>query len=98
MIFEQDIVIVGAGLAGLRAAVESVEQADVAVVSRVLPTRSHSSAAQGGITAGNGIFSIRSYATRSNLIPNTISSPFSLKRGDAQEWSPTIFLPANSIS
>lgn len=46
--------IVGAGLAGLRAAVEAAETADVAVVSKVLPTRSHSGAAQGGITAALG--------------------------------------------
>src|SRR5512137_2317309 len=54
MILDQDIVIVGAGLAGLRAAVEASETADVAVVSKVLPTRSHSGAAQGGITAALG--------------------------------------------
>jgi len=54
MNFTHDIVIVGAGLAGLRAAVECMGQADVAVVSKVLPTRSHSGAAQGGITASLG--------------------------------------------
>ena len=54
MIFQHDIVIVGAGLAGLRAAVECVGQANVAIVSKVLPTRSHSGAAQGGITAPLG--------------------------------------------
>jgi succinate dehydrogenase / fumarate reductase flavoprotein subunit len=54
MIFQHDIVIVGAGLAGLRAAVECMGQADVAIVSKVLPTRSHSGAAQGGITAPLG--------------------------------------------
>lgn len=54
MIFQHDIVIVGAGLAGLRAAVECADQTDVAVVSKVLPTRSHSGAAQGGITASIG--------------------------------------------
>lgn len=54
MIFQHDIVIVGAGLAGLRAAVECVGHANVAVVSKVLPTRSHSGAAQGGITAPLG--------------------------------------------
>lgn len=54
MIFKHDIVIVGSGLAGLRAAVECVGQVDVAVVSKVLPTRSHSGAAQGGITASLG--------------------------------------------
>ena len=46
--------IVGAGLAGLRAAVEVADQTDVAVVSKVFPTRSHSGAAQGGITAPLG--------------------------------------------
>jgi succinate dehydrogenase / fumarate reductase flavoprotein subunit len=54
MNFQHDIIIVGAGLAGLRAAVECVDQADVAVVSKVFPTRSHSGAAQGGITASLG--------------------------------------------
>ncbi len=54
MTFQHDIVIVGAGLAGLRAAVESAGTADVAVVSKVLPTRSHSGAAQGGIAAALG--------------------------------------------
>jgi succinate dehydrogenase / fumarate reductase flavoprotein subunit len=54
VIVEHDIVIVGAGLAGLRAAVEAAGAADVAVVSKVMPTRSHSGAAQGGITAALG--------------------------------------------
>jgi succinate dehydrogenase / fumarate reductase flavoprotein subunit len=51
---QHDIIVVGAGLAGLRAAVECAPGADVAVVSKVLPTRSHSGAAQGGITAALG--------------------------------------------
>jgi succinate dehydrogenase / fumarate reductase flavoprotein subunit len=54
MISQHDIVIVGAGLAGLRAAVECADQANVAVVSKVFPTRSHSGTAQGGITATLG--------------------------------------------
>ncbi|SNQ62680.1 succinate dehydrogenase flavoprotein subunit [Candidatus Methanoperedens nitratireducens] len=54
MNFQHDIVIVGAGLAGLQAAVECVGSADVAVVSKVFPTRSHSCAAQGGIAASIG--------------------------------------------
>lgn len=45
-----DIIIVGGGLAGLRAAL-SVRSADVAVISKVHPLRSHSIAAQGGINA-----------------------------------------------
>ena len=44
----------GAGLAGLRAAVEVADQTNVAVVSKVFPTRSHSGVAQGGITAPLG--------------------------------------------
>jgi len=54
MKFSHDIVVIGAGLAGLRAAVECAGEANVAVVSKVLPTRSHSGAAQGGITAPLG--------------------------------------------
>jgi succinate dehydrogenase / fumarate reductase, flavoprotein subunit len=54
MIYNHDITIVGAGLAGLRAAVECADQTNVAVVSKVFPTRSHSGAAQGGITAPLG--------------------------------------------
>ena len=50
--YEHDLLIIGAGLAGLRAAVEGVRGgADVAVVSKVHPVRSHSNAAQGGINA-----------------------------------------------
>ena len=54
MNFTHDIVIVGAGLAGLRAAVECAGETNVAVVSKVFPTRSHSGVAQGGITAPLG--------------------------------------------
>ncbi|MDH5526069.1 MAG: FAD-dependent oxidoreductase [Nitrospirota bacterium] len=46
-----DVVIVGAGLAGMRAALELGPGVDVAVVSKVHPVRSHSGAAQGGINA-----------------------------------------------
>jgi len=48
---EHDVIIVGAGLAGLRAAVELADTVDVAVITKVYPTRSHSGAAQGGIAA-----------------------------------------------
>ena len=54
MKFKHDVVIVGAGLAGLRAAVEVTGHADVALISKVYPTRSHSGAAQGGIAAALG--------------------------------------------
>ncbi len=49
-----DIVIVGAGMAGLRAAIAAAEfnrKIDVAVVSKVYPVRSHSVCAQGGTAA-----------------------------------------------
>ncbi len=49
-----ELVIVGGGLAGLMAAVEASGKADVAVVSKVYPTRSHSGAAQGGFNAAMG--------------------------------------------
>nr|WP_232319757.1 FAD-dependent oxidoreductase [Prosthecochloris sp. HL-130-GSB] len=48
-----DVIIVGAGLAGLRAAVELGDR-DVAVLSKLHPLRSHSGAAQGGISAALG--------------------------------------------
>jgi len=54
MKFEHDVVIVGSGLAGLRAAVEVAGKANVALLSKVYPTRSHSGAAQGGIAAALG--------------------------------------------
>ncbi len=54
MRFRHDVIIVGAGLAGLRAAVELAGRADVALLSKVYPTRSHSGAAQGGIAAALG--------------------------------------------
>ena len=54
MIHKHDLIIVGAGLAGLRAAVETSHQYDVGVISKLFPTRSHSGAAQGGIAAALG--------------------------------------------
>jgi len=50
-----DVLVVGAGLAGMRAAIEAVGLgADVAVISKVHPVRSHSGAAEGGINAALG--------------------------------------------
>jgi succinate dehydrogenase / fumarate reductase flavoprotein subunit len=46
-----DAVIVGAGGAGLRAAIETAGKCRVAVISKLYPTRSHTGAAQGGMCA-----------------------------------------------
>nr|MDQ6928574.1 FAD-binding protein [Actinomycetota bacterium] len=46
-----DAVIVGAGGAGLRAAIETAGKCRTAVVSKLYPTRSHTGAAQGGMCA-----------------------------------------------
>ncbi len=51
-IHQHEVIIVGAGGAGLMAALyASNGGADVAVVSKLYPTRSHTGAAQGGIGA-----------------------------------------------
>ena len=49
-----DAVIVGAGGAGLRAAIETSDHVRTAVISKLYPTRSHTGAAQGGVCAALG--------------------------------------------
>ena len=52
---DHDVLVVGAGLAGMRAAISAYRSgADVAMMSKVHPVRSHSTAAQGGINAALG--------------------------------------------
>jgi succinate dehydrogenase / fumarate reductase flavoprotein subunit len=46
-----DTVIVGAGGAGLRAAIEASDRVKTAVISKLYPTRSHTGTAQGGVCA-----------------------------------------------
>ena len=46
-----DVIIVGAGGAGMRAALESTRRAHTAVLTKLYPTRSHTGAAQGGMCA-----------------------------------------------
>ena len=49
---EHDVLVIGAGLAGMRAAIAArAEGANAAIISKVHPVRSHSNAAQGGINA-----------------------------------------------
>ena len=70
-----DVIIVGSGLAGMRCAVEirrRAPQADIAIVSKVYPTRSHSGAAQGGIAASLG--NVR-YDENQLPVPDSESEP-----------------------
>ncbi|MDG5803272.1 succinate dehydrogenase flavoprotein subunit [Streptomyces ossamyceticus] len=50
-IHKYDTVIVGAGGAGMRAAIESTKRSRTAVLTKLYPTRSHTGAAQGGMAA-----------------------------------------------
>lgn len=54
MTHDFDTLVIGAGLAGLRAAIEASRYGSVAVITKLYPTRSHSGAAQGGIGAALG--------------------------------------------
>ncbi len=54
MVYESDVIIVGAGGAGLYAALESSKVAKTSVISKLYPQRSHTGAAQGGISAALG--------------------------------------------
>ena len=54
MVQRYDAVVVGAGGAGLMAALQLAGKGNVAVLSKLYPTRSHTGAAQGGIGAALG--------------------------------------------
>jgi len=54
IVHNYDTVIIGSGLAGLRAALETTATGSVAVLAKLYPTRCHSTAAQGGIAAALG--------------------------------------------
>jgi len=49
-----DALVIGAGGAGMRAAIESSDRCRTAVISKLYPTRSHTGAAQGGVCAALG--------------------------------------------
>ncbi len=54
MLHRFDVIVVGAGGAGLMAALYASRGAKTAVISKLYPTRSHTGAAQGGIGAALG--------------------------------------------
>ena len=54
MYHRYDAVIVGGGGAGLMAAAQIADKANIAVISKLYPSRSHTGAAQGGIAAALG--------------------------------------------
>jgi len=54
MLHKHDALVIGAGGAGLMAALELAGRADVGVISKLYPIRSHTGAAQGGIGAALG--------------------------------------------
>src|SRR5262249_39661580 len=78
---QHDVVVVGAGLAGQRAALAAVEAGrDVAIVTKLHPLRSHSGAAQGGINAALG-----AEDSVDTHIYDTVKRPDSLGAQDAIE-------------
>jgi succinate dehydrogenase / fumarate reductase flavoprotein subunit len=50
-VYYHKVLVIGGGLAGLRAAIETAPKVDTAIISQVHPVRSHSGAAQGGVNA-----------------------------------------------
>jgi succinate dehydrogenase / fumarate reductase flavoprotein subunit len=85
-LLSHDILIIGGGLAGLRAAIEAKKAGrDVAILSRVHPLRSHSVAAQGGINAALGNVSGPSKDTWENHAFDTIKGSDYLADQDAVE-------------
>jgi succinate dehydrogenase / fumarate reductase flavoprotein subunit len=85
-LLSHDILIIGGGLAGLRAAVEAkISGRDVAILSKVHPLRSHSVAAQGGINAALGNAPAPARDTWENHAFDTIKGSDYLADQDAVE-------------
>ncbi len=85
-LLSHDILIIGGGLAGLRAAIEAKKSGrDVAILSKVHPLRSHSVAAQGGINAALGNAPAPSKDTWKNHAFDTIKGSDYLADQDAVE-------------
>ncbi len=85
-LLSHDILIIGGGLAGLRAAIEAKKSGrDVAILSKVHPLRSHSVAAQGGINAALGNAPTPTKDTWENHAFDTIKGSDYLADQDAVE-------------
>jgi succinate dehydrogenase / fumarate reductase, flavoprotein subunit len=85
-LLSHDILIIGGGLAGLRAAIEAKKSGrDVAILSKVHPLRSHSVAAQGGINAALGNAPAPAKDTWENHAFDTIKGSDYLADQDAVE-------------
>ena len=85
-LLSHDILIIGGGLAGLRAAIEAKKSGrDVAILSKVHPLRSHSVAAQGGINAALGNTPAPAKDTWENHAFDTIKGSDYLADQDAVE-------------
>jgi len=85
-LLSHEILIIGGGLAGLRAAIEAKKSGrDVAILSKVHPLRSHSVAAQGGINAALGNAPAPARDTWENHAFDTIKGSDYLADQDAVE-------------
>ena len=78
-VYQHDVLVVGAGLAGMRATLAAQEAgADVAMITKVHPVRSHSNAAHGGIAEDSGFTVsfgdtgvVLGFSMSGNIIPAT---------------------------
>jgi succinate dehydrogenase / fumarate reductase flavoprotein subunit len=85
-LLSHDILVIGGGLTGLRAAIEAKRAGrDVAILSKVHPLRSHSVAAQGGINAALGNTPAPTKDTWENHVFDTIKGSDYLADQDAVE-------------
>jgi succinate dehydrogenase / fumarate reductase, flavoprotein subunit len=85
-LLSHDILVIGGGLAGLRAAIEAKRAGrDVAILSKVHPLRSHSLAAQGGINAALGNAPAPALDTWQNHAFDTVKGSDYLADQDAVE-------------
>jgi succinate dehydrogenase / fumarate reductase flavoprotein subunit len=85
-LISHDILVIGGGLTGLRAAIEAKRAGcDVAILSKVHPLRSHSVAAQGGINAALGNTPAPTKDTWENHAFDTIKGSDYLADQDAVE-------------